>query len=363
MKYPVYRPRLGEEEKRNVLDCLDSNWISSKGKYVEEFEKAFAEYHGIPNAVCTTSGTTALHLAMLTLGIGEGDEVLVPTFTYIAPVNSIRYVGAEPVFVDCDEETWQMSVAETERRINNKTRAILAVHVYGHPCRVNELKSLADKHGLFLIEDCAESLGSRIDGRLTGTFGDISIFSFYGNKTITTGEGGMLISSDATLAERAYHYRGQGLAKNREYWHDVIGYNFRMTNICAAIGLAQMERIESVLQEKQTIAMLYEKHLAGVLNIQPCAENCFHSYWMVTVLLNKGDDRSLLRAHLSEHGIETRPAFYPAHTMPMYIEEIEKYPVAESIGRRGMNLPSYPGLTEQDIEFISGCIRSFYESK
>ena len=202
IKYPVYQPRLGDEEKKNVIDCLESNWISSKGKYVTAFEDEFAAYHGMSHGVSVTNGTTALHLAMLTLGIGPGDQVIVPTFSYIAPVNSIKYVGATPVFVDCEEDTWQMSVAETKKRITSNTKAILAVHVYGHPCKMEDLKKIAEENGLFLIEDCAESLGSKVGEKLTGTFGDISIFSFYGNKTITTGEGGMLLTNDTTLADR-----------------------------------------------------------------------------------------------------------------------------------------------------------------
>ncbi len=363
IKYPVYQPRIGDEEKANVMECLDSTWISSKGKFVLEFESAFARYHGMHHAASVCNGTSALHLAMLTLGIGPGDEVIVPTFTYIASVNAIKYVGATPVFVDCDKDTWQMDVADTERKMTSKTRAILAVHIYGHPCRLDVLRELADKHKAFLIEDCAESLGASYHGKLTGTFGDISTFSFYGNKTITTGEGGMIITNDTTLFDRAVHFRGQGLAKHREYWHDVIGYNFRMTNICAAIGLAQLKKIDRVLEEKQEIANTYKNELEGIVDIHQTAPNCYHSYWMVTLLVGDEDDREPLRDHLSESGIETRPAFYPVHTMPMYAGKFEKFINSERIGWRGVNLPSYPGLTKDDLLFICSEIKRFYDRK
>lgn len=340
------------------MECLDSTWISSKGKFVLEFESAFAQYHGMHHAISVTNGTTALHLAMLTLGIGPGDEVIVPTFTYVAPVNAIKYVGATPVFVDSDIETWQMDVEEVRKSINPKTRAILAVHVYGHPCRLDKLRKMCDDHDLFLIEDCAESLGSKFNGKLTGTFGDISTFSFYGNKTITTGEGGMILTNDTTLADRAVHFKGQGLAKHREYWHDVIGYNFRMTNICAAIGLAQLKRIETILQKKRAIAEYYKENLSAHVKVQQEAENAFHCYWMVTILTNEVEEREPLREHLKKKGIETRPAFYPVHTMPMYSEKYEKHKNAESIGWRGINLPSYPSLETKDMEFIIEAINS-----
>jgi len=359
-KYPVYQPSLGENEKKNVLECIETNWISSKGKFVGEFEESFADYHGIHHAISVTNGTTALHLAMLTLGIGPGDEVIVPTFTYIAPVNAIRYVGATPVFVDCDRKTWQMDVDETRSKISTKTRAVLAVHIYGHPCALKELRKICDENDLFLIEDCAESLGSKYKDRLTGTFGDISTFSFYGNKTITTGEGGMLITNDTTLADRASHFRGQGLAKYREYWHDVIGYNFRMTNICASIGLAQLKSVEETLRKKVSIANYYKENLKDFVEVHQQNDDVFHSYWMVTILMDKEEQRDPIRAHLLKAGIETRPAFYPVHTMPMYSERFQKHENAESIGWRGINLPSYPDLNEDDLEFITGKIKEYF---
>ena len=258
---PVYQPSLSGNEKKYVIDCLDSNWISSKGKYVSLFEESFSEYIGARYSLTVCNGTMALHLALVTLGIGVGDEVIVPTLTYIASVNSIVYTGATPVFVDSLSETWQIDPDDIERHITKNTKAILAVHLYGHPCDMNRLQEIVKKHRIFLIEDSAEAIGSRYKNQHVGTFGDIGVFSFYGNKTITTGEGGMLVTNDQTLYERALHFRGQGLAKYREYWHDVIGYNYRMTNICAAIGLAQLEQVEEVLQKKRQISIWYQELL------------------------------------------------------------------------------------------------------
>ena len=237
---PIYQPDLSGNEKKYVADCLESTWISSKGKYIPLFENSFAKYVGVKHAAAVCNGTVAIHLALLTLGVGPGDEVIVPTLTYIASVNAISYVGATPVFCDSLYSTWQMDVADVEKKITAKTKAILAVHLYGHPCEMDPLVALCKQHGIFLIEDCAEALGSLYSEKHVGTFGDIATFSFFGNKTITTGEGGMVVTNDETLIERTRHFKGQGLAQHREYWHDVIGYNYRMTNIEAAIGLAQL---------------------------------------------------------------------------------------------------------------------------
>ncbi|EFG9803382.1 GDP-perosamine synthase RfbE/PerA, partial [Escherichia coli] len=241
---PVYQPSLTGKEKEYVNECLDSTWISSKGNYIQKFENKFAEQNHVQYATTVSNGTVALHLALLALGISEGDEVIVPTLTYIASVNAIKYTGATPIFVDSDNETWQMSVSDIEQKITNKTKAIMCVHLYGHPCDMEQIVELAKSRNLFVIEDCAEAFGSKYKGKYVGTFGDISTFSFFGNKTITTGEGGMVVTNDKTLYDRCLHFKGQGLAVHRQYWHDVIGYNYRMTNICAAIGLAQLEQAD-----------------------------------------------------------------------------------------------------------------------
>ncbi len=353
MSIPVYQPCLSGNEKKYVNECLDSTWISSKGKFVSAFEEQFAQYVGAKFATAVCNGTTALHLALVALGIGQGDEVIVPTLTYIASVNAITYTGAIPIFVDSLSDTWQMNPEEVSRCITTRTKAILAVHLYGHPCELSVLRAIANKHRLFLIEDCAEAIGSRYKERHVGTFGDIATFSFYGNKTITTGEGGMVITNDRTLFERAVHLKGQGLAKYREYWHDIIGFNYRMTNICAAIGLAQLERITDILSKKREIAELYIKHLENSdFRVHQEIGDVYHSYWMVSVLVREAKYRDPLRNRLLEVGIETRPVFYPIHTMPMYSSQYQRHKVAEDIGWRGINLPSYPDLTEEQIKYI-----------
>jgi perosamine synthetase len=310
-----------------------------------------------------SNGTVALHVALLALGIGAGDEVIVPTFTYIASVNSIAYTGATPVFVDSDPISWQMSIEETRNKISPNTKAILAVHLYGHPCEIGELRKIADEHNIFLVEDTAEALGSEFNRKKVGTFGDISTFSFFGNKTLTTGEGGMVVTHDNALYEKCVHIKGQGLAKNTEYWHDVIGYNYRMTNICAAIGLAQLERVEDIINAKRNIAKWYKDYLKDLpLIFHDEVDNQFFStYWMISILVKDSIIREKLRKHLIENGIETRPAFHPAHTMPMYTKAGFKFPVAEDLGARGINLPSYPGLNEADVKFIADTIKNFYE--
>lgn len=360
LKYPVYQPYLNGNEQKYVQDCLQSSWISSKGEYISKFEKGFGKFIGSKYTASVSNGTVAIHLALIALGIGEGDEVIVPTFTYIASANPILQVGATPVFVDSDEKTWQMSPGDIQAKITPKTRAIIAVHLYGGACDMDAIVEIARKHDIFVIEDCAEAIGTKWKGKHVGTFGDIGTFSFFGNKTITTGEGGMVTTNDNTIYERMVHFKGQGLAKYREYWHDTIGFNYRMTNIQAAIGLAQLEQINSIVEKKQQIASWYEKHLKGLpVQIHAKNPNFTHSYWMVSILCESPELREDLREHLRQNGVETRPTFYPIHTMPMYAGKYAKHHVAENIASRGMNLPSYPNLNENDVKFICDLIGAF----
>lgn len=359
-KYPVYQPNLSGNEKKYVQECLDSTWISSKGKFIKQFEDNFSNFTGIKNSVAVSNGTVALHVALLALGIEKDDEVIVPTFTYIASVNAIQYTGAIPIFVDSDPLTWQIDVTKIEEKISSKTKAIMAVHIYGHPCEMIEIRKIADIHNLFIIEDCAEGIGTLFNGKHVGLFGDISTFSFFGNKSITTGEGGMVCTNDDKLAELSFRLKGQGLAKNREYFHDIIGYNYRMTNICAAIGCAQLERIVDILNKKRQVVVNY---IDGIQSL-PIAYHqeigdVKHSYWMFTILVNSESERTRLRKYFNENGIETRPTFHPVHTMPMY-NTGEKFEVAEDLGKRGINLPSYPELSEADIKYITDKINNFY---
>ena len=361
IKIPIYRPSLDGNEKIYVNECLDSSWISSRGEFIAQFEKEFRNFIGIEHATSVSNGTVALHLALVTLGIGHGDEVIVPSFTYIASVSSIAHTGATPVFVDSLEGSWQMDPADVKEKITPKTKAIMAVHLYGHPCEMDELVKIAKEKNIFLIEDCAEAFGSLYNGKHVGTFGDLATFSFYGNKTITTGEGGMVVTNDETLYDRAYHLKMHGLAKYREYWHDVLGFNYRMTNICAAIGLAQIENANDKIKKKRMLAEAYNKAFKNLpVKYHREQGNVFHSYWMYSILVDSPQTREELRDYLKKAGIETRPTFFPVHTMPMFSQRYQKLPIAEYLGWHGINLPSWPDLTDEDIQYITGTIAKFF---
>ena len=360
-KYPVYKPHFTGKEKDLVLECIDSTWISSKGKFINQFEKRFTSFLGTQYAVAVSNGTVALHLALTALGIGPGDEVLVPTLTYIASANAVSYTGAEVVFVDCEPDYWQIDVKAAEKKINNKTKAIMPVHLYGHSCDMGAIIELSKKYSLLIIEDCAEAIGTRYQGRLVGTFGDIACFSFFGNKTITTGEGGMVATNNSTHAEKVVHLKGQGLVKGKEYWHDAVGFNYRMTNICAAIGCAQIDVVNEIIMKKIIIADWYREYLIDVpVKMHCCHPKTFHSYWMVSILCNKAKHRDHLRRYLRENGVETRPLFYPIHQMEIYSRPNEKFPVSEEIAYRGINLPSYPDLSKDDVYQICTHIKNYF---
>lgn len=359
---PVYRPYFTGREKEYVNRCLDSTWISSKGEFIERFESKFANYVGASHATSVCNGTAAIHLALEALGLGPGDEVIVPSLTYVASVNTIVHAGATPVFVDSLEADWQMDPDDVRRKITPRTKAVMAVHLYGLPCDMDQLVGICRERSLFLVEDCAEAFGTRFHDRHVGTFGDIGTFSFFGNKTITTGEGGMVVANNQTLLDRAYHLKTQGVSPDREYWHDVVAYNYRMTNICAAIGLAQLENADAILEKKRAIATWYKEGLAGLpLRTHDEVAGTRHSHWMCSIALDSAAMREPLRDHMKAAGIETRPLFYPAHVLPPYAAGAS-FPVAESLSARGMNLPSYPDLSQTDVNDVCLAIRRFFDS-
>ncbi|MGF6900988.1 DegT/DnrJ/EryC1/StrS family aminotransferase [Paraburkholderia sp. GAS348] len=361
LRYPVYSPYLNGREKALVVDCIDSTWISSKGKYVGQFEDSFGSWLGAQHAITVSNGTVALHVALAALGIGPGDEVLVPTLTYIASANAVKYTGADVVFVDSERAYWQIDIEDAERKITSRTKAIVVVHLYGQATDMDAVMALAKKHSLNVIEDCAEAIGTRYGDAHVGTIGDVSCFSFFGNKTITTGEGGMVVTNNAELARKVRHLRSQGVSSEREYWHDVIGFNYRMTNLCAAIGCAQMESIDDLIAKKQQIAEWYRQSLVGLpVRTHDTNPRTQHSYWMVSILVDDARERDALRAALQLDGIETRPLFYPVHQMEMYAAPGQNFPVADDISRRGINLPSYPALMRDDITFICERMRDFF---
>ncbi len=364
IKFPVYIPRLTARERELVVDCLDSTWISSKGKYISRFEKEFAEYNGVGHAAAVSNGTVALHVALEALGVGPGDEVLVPTLTYIASANAVAYTGATPIFVDSEKDYWQIDVGDAESKITDRTKAIMPVHLYGHPCDMDAVSALAKKHDLFVVEDCAEAIGSEFKGKKVGGLGHVATFSFFGNKTITTGEGGMVLTQDEALHQRIVKLKGQGLSEHLEYWHDVIGFNYRMTNICAAIGCAQMESLEEILVKKAQIAEWYEEGLAGLpVSVQKQAPWAVNTYWLTSIVTDEAEARDPLRASLRAEGVETRPVFNPLHLMPMYArdEYASDFPVAQSIADRGISLPSYPELSPENIAEICGRVSGFFQ--
>jgi perosamine synthetase len=345
-------------EKKYVAECMESGWISSAGKYVELFETAFADFCGVRHAVACCNGTVALHLALESLGVEPGDEVIVPTLTFVATPNAVTYCGATPIFVDSEPETWNLDPARIEAKITARTKGIVAVHLYGHPAEMTKLKEIATRRGLFLLEDAAEAHGAVCDGQPIGSIGDAAAFSFYANKIITTGEGGMVVTNDEELAERVRLLRGQGMDPARRYWHPVIGYNYRMMNLAAAIGLAQLEKIDEHLEARQKIAEAYRARLLELPGITPQSEQSWarHVYWMFSVVFEPElwQSRDRIVGILSDHGIETRPVFYPAHTFPPYLKfaRDESFPVADNLSANGISLPTWTGLTEEDIDHV-----------
>jgi perosamine synthetase len=361
MKYMVATPDLSGSESVYVNECLRTNWISSKGRFISEFEASFQEFLGRKHAVATCNGTIALHLALLGLGVGPGDEVIVPSLTYVATANAVTYCGATPVFADSEPYTWCISVESIAKLITPRTRGIIPVHLYGHPCDMGPILDLARAHGLWVVEDAAEAQGATYDGVPVGKFGTASMFSFFGNKVVTTGEGGMVVTDDDDLADRLRVLRGQGMDPNRRYWHPMIGYNFRMTNIEAAIGLAQMERVEQLIGDRRRVGEWYKARLKNVpaLTLPPEAPRCQTVYWLYSVLVNEAGRRDSLMDELASAGIETRPFFYPVHHFPMYRRHPTDSgcPVACALSRSGINLPTSSHLTEPDVNIITTVLR------
>jgi len=362
MKYMVAAPDLSGAEEKYVLECLRSNWISSRGRFIHDFEARVASATQRKHAIATCNGTVALHLALLGLGLRGGDEVVVPSLTYVATANAITYCGATPVFADSEPETWCVSAESVARLITPRTRGIIPVHLYGHPAAMEPLLGLAKDNGLWVVEDSAEAQGATYDGRPVGSFGTAGMFSFFGNKIITTGEGGMVVTDDDALADRYRQLRGQGMDPGRRYWHPIIGFNYRMTNIQAAIGLAQMERIDQLVGDRKRVAGWYAERLHDVSGLTlpgraPRVENVF---WLYSILVRDRATRDQLMAGLAEAGIETRPFFYPVHSFPMYRQcrADNGCPVASDLSTRGLNLPTSSYLTEEDIDVIAAAVRA-----
>lgn len=360
-------PVFNGNEKKYLNECIDTGWVSANGRFIDEFQNKFAEFCGTKYALACSNGTVTLHLALLALGIGEGDEVIMPSFTYIATANAVRYCGATPVFVDSELSTWNIDPNAVEQAITSKTKAIMPVHLYGLPANMSEIMRISEKYGIPVIEDAAEAHGATWDGSRVGSIGKIGSFSFFGNKIITSGEGGMLVTDDENLYERMKFLRAQGVDPKKRYWHTELAYNYRMTNMQAAVGLGQLENIDWHLGERQRVANLYKKYMADLneyFAIQALPAQATHSYWMFSVMLKDSvkKSRDEVMSYMEDNNIEARPAFYPMHVMPPYFDNDLHLKNAEEIGSRGINLPTHALLTEEDIRYIVDCLKNVIAS-
>jgi len=368
---PVAAPQIGERELAYVTDAVRSGWVSSLGAYVKRFERAFADYIGVSDAVAVANGTVGLHLALHALGIGPGDEVLVPALTFAATAHTVLQTGATPVFVDVEPDTWCLDPVATERAITRHTKAIVPVHLYGHPADIVAVQRLADKHGLLMVEDAAEAPGAEVNGRRVGALGQVGVFSFYGNKIITTGEGGMLTTNDAALAARLRFLKDHAMSPQQRYYHTELGFNYRLTNIQAALGLAQLEQIEAFIAQRRHTFQWYAEDLADrpclLLNTErPGTRNV---YWMSCLVLANDcrTTRDDLMAGMRSRGIDSRPFFVPMHQLPHLVNyravgrKGDGCPQAEWLGARGLNLPSGPHLDEATVRHIASIVRELVE--
>lgn len=361
---PVCEPTLAGNELKYVQQAVETNWISSAGSFIREFEARFAAACGTRYGIACANGTVAMHLAMATLGLEADDEVIIPTFTMIATANAVTYCGAKPVLVDMEPNYWQMDIEQVARKITPRTKAIVPVHIYGHPTDMDPLMELAQHHGILVIEDAAEAHGAAYKGRPTGGLGDAAGFSFYGNKIITTGEGGMVTTNNREIAKLAWNLRDHAFSSERHFWHKFVGFNYRMTNLQAAVGLAQVEQLNGFVEKRRQNALEYNCRLHGIPGIRTPSEAAWakNVYWMYGILVDEaayGMNRDQLRRVLAENGIETRTFFIPMHCQPVYWQSFkgERYPVAESLCRDGFYLPSATSLSLAEIEYITAVIR------
>ena len=358
-KFSILQPVIGDEEINNLLECANTGWISSQGRFIKKFEDDFSSYLNGGHAVAVSSGTAALQLGMLALGIGANDEVIVPNFTFGASINAIIHVGAIPVLVDVDPETWTLSLKAIEAAINKNTKAIMPVHLYGQSAHIDEITKIAKNNNLHIVEDCAEALGGTYKKRLIGRDGDATCFSFFANKLITTGEGGMVVFKHKKTADKAKIMRDHGMSPQKKYWHEFAGVNFRMTNMQASIGVAQLKKINNFLLKRKNVFQWYDKNFKSNSQLLLLPKNSWseNSYWLYTLVVSEFTEKKrdkLLKA-LSDRGIDARPGFYPLHKMPPYkkYSNGSDYPISSFLGTSIINLPSSPGLTSDEIDHIA----------
>jgi perosamine synthetase len=353
---PVASPFVQGNELNYIAECLETNWVSSQGRFVKEFEAKFPCYCGAEFGVAVSSGTTALHLALEALGLGSGDEIILPDLTFAATINAVLHSRATPVIVDVEEDSWCIDPLCIKMAITPKTKAILPVHLYGQPANMNEILKIAEEYNLFVIEDCAEAMGAVVGGKRVGSHGDIGCFSFFGNKIVTTGEGGMCITSNYETYQRMICLRDHGMSRQRKYWHETVGYNYRMTNIQAAIGVAQLEQIDRIQQRRRNIASSYSQNLKDCpfLIDQPQLIGRGAVTWLVSYLLSDDINRDTLITEAGKSGIDIRPFFYPLSDMPPYRLFAKRYtPIAHDLSARGINLPTSLCLSDDDFDKIA----------
>ena len=366
---PVNEPDLSGNERKYLNECIDTGWISSEGPFIREFETRFAARVGRRHGIAVCNGSAALDAAVAALDIGPGDEVILPTFTIISCAAAVSRLGGIPVVVDCDPQTWNMDVGAIESRITSKTKAIMPVHIYGLPVDMNPLLDIARRHDLRVVEDAAEMIGQTYRDKPCGSFGDISTFSFYPNKHVTTGEGGMIVTDDDALAERCRSLRNLAMKAPRRFVHDEIGWNFRMTNMQAAIGLAQLERLDEFVARKRHVFEYYTRLLSDIPSLQlpvQCTEYAANINWVYGVVI--ADDAALdadeAMRQLAEKKVGTRPFFWPMHEQPVYRNQGlfggERYPNAERIARRGFYLPSGLTLKDDQIDRVSAAVHELF---
>jgi perosamine synthetase len=355
----VAMPHLTRHEFRSMLDAFISSWISSRGPYVQKFEKDFSGFVGVRHGIAVSNGTVALHLALVALGVGPGDEVIVPDLTFAATINAVLYCGATPVIVDVDPYTWCMTLATIEPACTERTKAIIPVHLYGRPAEMGPISTFARSRGIAVVEDCAEAHGARYAGRMVGQFGDVSCFSFYANKIVTTGEGGMCLTGSEELAKSLRELRDHGMSPDRSYWHERVGYNYRITNLQAAIGQSQLWRINEVLKRNARIAELYRQALAGIPGVRfppPMGEQYEPVVWLACVQV-PADKRLLVMRAAHAAKIETRPFFHPLSTLPPYGRYARTCPNSLELSETGINLPTSRAVDEQVIERVARVFR------
>lgn len=361
---PVSVPSITQLEIDYVTDAVESGWVSSLGKYVDLFEEDFASFCQTKHAVSCANGTVAIQLALAAYGIGAGDEVLVPDLSFIATANAVVHCGAKPVFVDIDPETLCIDADSIKAHITEKTKAIMPVHLYGHPANMQAVNSIAREHGLVVIEDAAEAHGSSCQGLPVGGLGDCGTFSFYGNKNFTTGEGGMITTNDDQFAQRCRYLRDHAMDPKKRYWHTEPGFNYRLTNIQAALGCAQLSRAEEILSARKWIFSQYQSRLSGYpeLRLNRCLPGYVNSYWITCIEVETltGAARDQLMVEMKARGVDSRPYFYPMSDMP-YFEQADT-PVAHRLSMRGINLPTFVGITEEQIDRVSEVFLAAWQS-